>query len=124
MIVSIILSSIYDLKDMTNTCILIPSYKPTIQLVEIVKQLRHDYTGNIVVVDDGNGTLSSDVFNTLIDQYKVHVCHHFSNLGKGRALKTGFNYILIGFPDCEWVITADSDGRFAAARVPWTTSER
>jgi putative flippase GtrA len=33
------------------------------------------------------------------------------NLGKGAALKHGFNYILVHFPEAQWIITADADGQ-------------
>ena len=33
------------------------------------------------------------------------------NLGKGRALKDAFNYVLVNYPETAGVVTADSDGQ-------------
>jgi hypothetical protein len=41
----------------------------------------------------------------------VHVLRHAVNLGKGRALKTGFNFILGRFPHLMGVVTPDADGQ-------------
>jgi putative flippase GtrA len=41
----------------------------------------------------------------------VHVLRHAVNLGKGRALKTGFNFVLDRFPHLLGVVTADADGQ-------------
>ncbi len=36
---------------------------------------------------------------------------HSINLGKGRALKTDFNYIIDEYPENDGVITVDADGQ-------------
>jgi putative flippase GtrA len=41
----------------------------------------------------------------------VRLLRHAVNLGKGAALKTGFNFALCEFPDCAGVVTADADGQ-------------
>ena len=43
--------------------------------------------------------------------------HHAVNQGKGRALKTAFNYCLGEFPGMPGVITADSDGQHSPACI-------
>jgi putative flippase GtrA len=47
----------------------------------------------------------------------VHVLRHSVNLGKGRALKTGFNYCLSELPDMKGIVTADADGQHTAADI-------
>ena len=44
---------------------------------------------------------------------QVTLLQHHVNLGKGRALKTAFNYYLNYFPDGIGVVTADGDGQHA-----------
>jgi putative flippase GtrA len=39
------------------------------------------------------------------------------NLGKGAALKHGMNYILVNYPACTGVVTADADGQHSAADI-------
>ena len=41
----------------------------------------------------------------------VVVLTHALNYGKGRALKTAFNYVLNNYKDVVGVITVDSDGQ-------------
>ena len=41
----------------------------------------------------------------------IVVLTHALNYGKGRALKTAFNYVLNNYKDVIWVITVDSDGQ-------------
>ena len=50
-------------------------------------------------------------FDLIKNEYNCHVFTHFKNLGKGRALKNAFNYILTNFQDFKTVITLDSDGQ-------------
>ena len=42
---------------------------------------------------------------------------HAVNMGKGRALKTAFDYILNELPDKEIVITVDADGQYTKTAV-------
>ena len=39
------------------------------------------------------------------------------NLGKGAALKHGMNHILVNYPDCLGVVTADADGQHSVADI-------
>jgi putative flippase GtrA len=49
-----------------------------------------------------------DVVATISD---VTLLRNAINLGKGAALKHGFNYILVHFPEAQRIITADADGQ-------------
>jgi glycosyltransferase involved in cell wall biosynthesis len=89
--------------------ILIPAYKPSEQLITLVSHLDQEY--KVVVVDDGSGKQFRCVFFELEKRKNVHVLHHAINLGKGEALKTGFNYCLNHFSDAKGVVTADADGQ-------------
>ena len=96
---------------MKSTALLIPCYKPTDALIEIVRQVREVFIGPLVVIDDGNTKEEQKIFLKLETDYNVEVVRHATNLGKGRALKSGFNYILNRWPQNQWVITADADGQ-------------
>lgn len=95
-----------------RTVVLIPSYEPTSQFVQIIQELTQSFE-HIVVVDDGSGIAFRSIFDQ-IEQLGVPVLRHTVNQGKGRALKTGFNYIVDKFGvDCG-IVTADSDGQHTA----------
>jgi len=52
-----------------------------------------------------------EVFTQLEQMQGIILLRHAVNLGKGRALKTGFNWILSEMPGVAGVITADADGQ-------------
>lgn len=89
--------------------VLIPSYEPDHRLIELIKSLRAMTEAPIIVVDDGSG----ERFRNIFDSVKAAGCTvltHVVNRGKGRALKTGFQYILDNVPAAT-VVCADSDGQ-------------
>lgn len=96
---------------MNNLAVLIPSYRPTQSLTEIVQNIRTQHTGLIVVVNDGNSGDELIILEHIKTNFQVVIVHHAVNLGKGRALKSGFNYILINHPEIAAVVTADADGQ-------------
>ena len=91
--------------------VIIPSYEPDEKLLQLLDDLRESGFSNIVVVDDGSGKEYRHFFEQAEKAYGCHVMHHAINMGKGRALKTAFDFVLQGFPDSVGCITADSDGQ-------------
>src|SRR5262249_16736655 len=91
-----------------NVAVLIPAYRPDCALPRLVEQLSADGYRAIVVVDDGSGPDYAALFAELD---RATVLRHAVNLGKGAALKTGFNHILCDYPDAAGVVTADADGQ-------------
>lgn len=91
--------------------IIIPSYEPDEKLPDLLKKLRETGFRNIVLVDDGSGEKYAGIFTEAETTYGCVVLHHAVNQGKGRALKTAFNFCLREFADLPGVITADSDGQ-------------
>ena len=63
---------------------LIPAYKPTDVLVDLVRQCRENGL-TVVVVDDGSGEEYAELFEGCRDY--ATVLRHDSNKGKGRALR-------------------------------------
>ena len=90
--------------------VIIPCYNEGATIEEIIERVkRQPYRKEIIVVDDGSDDftpqalshISSDEFN------EVKVVRHERNMGKGRAVRTGFRYatgdiILIQDADLEY----------------------
>lgn len=96
---------------MDKVCILIPAYNAgrTLGLVlEKIEPLGID----TIVVDDG----SSDETKRVTLEHGAHILEHPYNLGKGVALRTGFQYILQ--KDYQVVITLDADGQHDPSEIP------
>lgn len=95
-----------------NSALLIPAFNPDEKLVKLVQECRHLGFNKIVVVNDGSSLEQSRaVFAHLKHQDLCVVLNHAINLGKGAALKTGFNYVYCEIPDAFSVVTADADGQ-------------
>lgn len=95
---------------MDDIVIIIPSYKPEREIMmEFIGKVKNNFK-NIVVVDDGSGKEYRDFFDNLQNEGIV-VLRHYINLGKGRGIKTAFNYVLNNYPDILGVVTADCDGQ-------------
>ena len=65
----------------------------------------------LILVDDGSGEAYACFFARAERDYGCRVLRHAVNQGKGRALKTAFNFCLQEFAGAAGVITADSDGQ-------------
>lgn len=94
--------------------VVIPAYKPSEMFLDFLGCLKNQggFT-DIVVVDDGSGKEYGHIFRAAERLPGVVVLHHYVNLGKGRALKTAFNYCLAFVQEnpCGGVVTADADGQ-------------
>jgi putative flippase GtrA len=78
----------------------------------LIERLAGAGLAAIVVVDDGSGPGYAALFAE-VGRFggRTTVLRHAVNLGKGAALKTGINHILVAYPDCIGVVTADADGQ-------------
>lgn len=95
---------------------LIPAYQPDPVLIEIARSLTESGFTAVVVVDDGSGPDYAWIF----DQVRaggVKVIRHALNLGKGAALKTGMNDLLVEYPNLAGIVTVDADGQHDPADV-------
>ncbi|MCX6335300.1 MAG: bifunctional glycosyltransferase family 2/GtrA family protein [Bacteroidia bacterium] len=97
--------------------ILIPAYKPDYQLLSLIDRLTEAGVTDIIIVDDGSGTEYEEIFNQIRNNNHCKVCTHAFNLGKGRAIKTGLNFILANYPELKGVVTADADGQHLPADI-------
>lgn len=103
--------------DVADIAVLIPAWKPEHPLVSLVEALARAGFGAIVVVDDGSGPAGEAIFSKVSEFGNVCVLRHAVNLGKGRALKTGLNYLLAEMPWVQGVVTADADGQHRAEDI-------
>jgi 4-amino-4-deoxy-L-arabinose transferase-like glycosyltransferase/glycosyltransferase involved in cell wall biosynthesis len=91
--------------------VLIPAYRPSSGLVDLVRDLSARGAPAILLVDDGSGPQFRGVFDEAAQFPRVQVLRHAVNLGKGAALKTGINHALCVFPGLAGIVTADADGQ-------------
>lgn len=84
-------------------------------MLNLISSLKMKTSDDIVVVDDGSGPDYEHVFSAA-EQLGCIVLHHPLNLGKGAALKTGFNYIET-HGEQEGVVCADCDGQHTVADI-------
>jgi putative flippase GtrA len=91
--------------------VLIPAYKPSDALVNLVSDLIRRGVEVIIVVNDGSGPEFDHCFKSIARFQGVFVVEHAVNLGKGAALKTGMSFVLVHFPNCLGVVTVDADGQ-------------
>lgn len=89
--------------------ILIPAYEPDLRLLNLIKNIQKICNFKIVIVDDGSGPVYRSIFE-FAEEYGCKVLTHQTNQGKGRALKTGFQYIKENEKGDD-VVCADSDGQ-------------
>ena len=93
--------------------VIIPAYRPSEALVDLVKALLDLSHSPILVVDDGSGSAYVSIFESIRLSDRVHFLRHAIHLGKGAALKTGMNQVLLQFPEAAGVVTAGADGQHA-----------
>lgn len=100
-----------------NVSIIIPAYEPDENLIKIVADLKTNGFESIVIVDDGSGEKYKSIFSTVKNEYGCELIIHNVNMGKGRALKDAFNYVLNKNESIIGVITADSDGQHSCDSI-------
>jgi glycosyltransferase involved in cell wall biosynthesis len=89
---------------------LVPALNPSEDLLALAHELHEVGFAPIILVDDGSDDSSSEVFDILSSMPDVDVLRHFARLGRGSALKTGFNHFLLKYPDCAGIVTIDTNG--------------
>lgn len=95
---------------MDNVFIIVPTLNPNKEIFgKFLSELTKEFK-NILVYDDGCRDEYDDFFKGL-EKQNILVLHHYINLGKGRAMKDAFNYLLEKYPNLKGVVTADSDGQ-------------
>lgn len=96
---------------LSKVCILIPAYNAERTLDFILKKIQL-LEIDTIVVDDG----STDGTKRVASANGAHILEHPFNLGKGVALRTGFQYILQ--KNYQAVVTLDADGQHDPSEIP------
>lgn len=94
--------------------IIIPAYEPDERLIELLRDFVQNDIRTVIVVDDGSGSEYQSIFEEakkIMQPIDGCVLTHEVNKGKGRALKTAFEYVLTSYPEAIGVVSADSDGQ-------------
>lgn len=91
--------------------VIIPSLDPDSKLLEVIAGVREQGFSDILLVDDGSAPKNQHFFSEAESQFHCHVLHHPKNLGKGRALKTAFAWILEHRPAIRGCVTIDGDNQ-------------
>lgn len=92
---------------------LVPAYKPDSRIFSVVESLKSAGFYHILAVSDGNSEEFEPILSKLETYSDVTLLRHSINMGKGRAMKTAFDYILKtwqGLP----AVCVDCDGQLSA----------
>ena len=90
---------------------IIPAFNEEISIGSIVLKTR-THIKDVVVVDDG----SKDETAKVAEMAGAYVIRHDKNMGKGEALKTGFNYAMKNGTTI--IVTIDADGQHDPNDIP------
>ena len=94
-----------------SLAVALPSFEPDYKIDGVIRELVQNEFETIIVVDDGSESKYQEHFLKASNYPQVVVLHHDVNRGKGRALKTAFQYVLQNLPEVKGVITIDGDGQ-------------
>ena len=94
-----------------NVTIVLPSLDPDEKLNLVVDGLIERGFDDIIIVNDGSHEDHLEPFKKAQEHKEVTVLIHEVNKGKGRGLKTAFEYILSNRPDSLGAITVDGDNQ-------------
>lgn len=92
-----------------KTVAIIPAYNEAAHIRSVASETRK-YVDEVIVIDDG----SPDGTKAEAEKAGVRVLHHVVNMGKGVALKTGFE----AAEDADIIITLDGDGQHDPQEIP------
>lgn len=95
---------------MCDTVIIIPALNPDEQFSRLVRELFEVGFSRVVVVNDGSRPDCTPRF-AQAEALGAVVLVHPVNLGKGRALKTAFVYVLETWGEGALAVCADADGQ-------------
>lgn len=100
--------------------VLIPTYEPDVRLIELLRCFKREGVEHVILVNDGSNETYNAIFEQakkILDEIDGVLLVHSKNEGKGKALKTGFEYLLNTNKNIVGVITADSDGQHSVKSI-------
>ena len=99
------------MSDISSVVVIIPSLNPDEKLNKVVNGAIDAGFTHILLVNDGSNDEHLAPFEEAAKHPEVTVLTHEVNKGKGRALKTAFEYIVTNLPDMAGAITVDGDNQ-------------
>ncbi|MHB8963954.1 MAG: GtrA family protein [Saccharofermentanales bacterium] len=100
-----------DNSNMKHVCAIVPAFNPDHKFLDVVRSLADSGFGRILIVNDGSDAGCAGYFDQAAQLPGCTVIRHHRNLGKGRALKTAFNYYLNHCPELRGAVTVDADNQ-------------
>ena len=97
--------------------VIIPSLNPDDKLVSVVDALVETGFDDIILVNDGSDKEHMKPFEKLSAYPQCTILTHSVNQGKGRGLKTAFEYCLQNRQEIAGVVTVDGDNQHKAADI-------
>ncbi len=98
-------------EEKADVCVLIPAYNEVERIGDVIKRAQK-YARRVLVLDDG----STDGTAAAAEKAGAEVIRHPRNLGKGAALRDGFEHFLkLSLPAC---IVIDGDGQHEPEEIP------
>ena len=94
---------------MVNIIALLPAYNAEISIGSMVLKTKK-HVNEVTVIDDG----STDNTARIAELAGAKVIRHESNMGKGAALKTGFESV----SGADIIVTIDADGQHSPSEIP------
>ena len=91
--------------------VILPSLNPDEKLLLVVNGLIAEGFDDIIIVNDGSDEAHMEPFRKASEYEQVTVLTHEVNRGKGRALKTAYEYCIANRPDIDGVVTVDGDNQ-------------
>ncbi len=88
---------------------ILPAFNEEISIGSVILRTK-EYVDRVIVVDDGSNDHTVDVAMLA----GAEVIRHPTNMGKGAALKTGFEVAA----DSDVIVTIDSDGQHNPCEIP------
>ena len=104
----------YEINNPVPVPIVIPSYEPDERLIALLHDLDDKAMGPVIIINDGSSEEYDPIFKeaeSIITKRGGKFISYRPNRGKGRALKTAFQYITENYPGALGCVTADSDGQ-------------
>ena len=94
-----------------HVCLLLPAYNEAKTIGQVVREAS-EFVNDILVIDDG----SVDKTAQIAEEAGGKAIKHSTNLGKGMALRTGFDYV--SQKGYDLIATMDSDGQHQPSDLP------
>ena len=94
---------------MVSSVAIIPAFNEEVAIGSIILRTLQ-YVDSVLIVNDG----SDDKTSQVAELAGAKVINHTTNLGKGEALKSGFNAI----DDFDIIVTIDGDGQHNPDEIP------